>query len=224
LLRLDPWQALATRVGAIGVSCSGLAFDADRDILYCSDRELVRLDLDTGRGRRIGPLGFTAVNGLAFQKQTGTLYGTDAVQKTLIAIDTNSGKGTALGSLRPQSNLSETEQPPAYLRNFLARFSEKPVPLSAEQIRGIEGEPPLSLQLKTSFEEKTLANRALEARVSRRELTRTLYREADLVLCLLPRSCAAAASVGMRRKWTRRGGRRRHRGYCSGWVAIAVMP
>jgi hypothetical protein len=55
LLRLDPWQALATRVGAIGVSCSGLAFDADRDILYCSDRELVRLDLDTGRGRRIGP-------------------------------------------------------------------------------------------------------------------------------------------------------------------------
>jgi HAMP domain-containing protein/sugar lactone lactonase YvrE len=142
LLRLDPRQALATRVGAIGIPCSGLAFDADRDILYCSERELVRLDLDTGRGRRIGPLGFTAVNGLAFQQQTGTLYGTDAVQKTLMTIDTNSGKGTALGPLRSQSNLSETVQPPAYLRHFLARFSEKPVPLSDEQIRGIEGEPP----------------------------------------------------------------------------------
>ena len=45
------------------------------------------VDYTTGVAIAVGSLGFTDVNGLAFDPTTGTLYGTDGTTDTLLTID-----------------------------------------------------------------------------------------------------------------------------------------
>jgi hypothetical protein len=48
--------------------------------------------------RCLGALGFDDVRGLAFDRGTSRLYGVDFATRQLIAIDTFTGAGTAVGS------------------------------------------------------------------------------------------------------------------------------
>ena len=79
----------------------GLDYDPLADVLYgASDAdELLLIDPATGGATSVGPFGFTSVQDLAFDPDTGTLYGVDGVTDQLITIDEATGAGVAVGPL-----------------------------------------------------------------------------------------------------------------------------
>ncbi len=142
LIRIDPAEGEVMPIGAIGTVCAGLAFHPVERALYCSGKDLLRLDPQTGAGVSIGPLGFEAVNGLAFHPATRVLYGVDEARHALLSIDVASGQSTVIERLKPQVNQTSPPKPPPYLQALLERMSASPATLSAQQIAGIEGAPP----------------------------------------------------------------------------------
>jgi hypothetical protein len=60
------------------------------------DDNLYRIDLESGTATSVGPVGFSDVEGLAFDPG-GRLFGFDDVTNQLITIDKGSGAGTAVG-------------------------------------------------------------------------------------------------------------------------------
>lgn len=70
------------------------------------DDNLYSIDLQTGVTTLIGPVGFSDVDGLSFNRETLVLYGIDEDTDQLITINTDTGAGTTVGSLG--RNLEET--------------------------------------------------------------------------------------------------------------------
>ncbi|MEK6239282.1 MAG: hypothetical protein N2C14_31575, partial [Planctomycetales bacterium] len=64
-----------------------------------SPADLVTIDSVTGAGTSIGSLGFDFVAALAYDSNTGTVYGLDNATDQLITIDQATGVGTAVGSV-----------------------------------------------------------------------------------------------------------------------------
>jgi HAMP domain-containing protein len=98
LLRIDIERNESEILGTIDVECHGLAFDPERDILYSNNENLLELNPKNGKATIIGSIGVEGIRGLAFDSDTKTLYGADIVTNQLIHIDTQSGKGTEIGS------------------------------------------------------------------------------------------------------------------------------
>ena len=79
----------------------GLAFDELTGTLYGSDAntdQLITINVLTGQGTAVGPLGFPDVEGLTFEVGTRLLFGTDGLTLDLIEIDPLTGAGTRIGS------------------------------------------------------------------------------------------------------------------------------
>ena len=75
--------------------------DALSGTLYGSDvasDQLITIDVLTGQGTAVGPLGFPDVEGLTIESGTGILFGTDGQTLDLITIDPLTGAGTRVGS------------------------------------------------------------------------------------------------------------------------------
>lgn len=70
------------------------------DILYgaLGGHTLIRIDTSTQVSTVIGPIGFSAVGGLAFGND-GTLYGITTTNDVLLKIDLKTGKGQTLGAV-----------------------------------------------------------------------------------------------------------------------------
>jgi len=82
--------------------------------LYAIDNttdELITLDPSTGQAVIVGQIGFSDVNGLAYDSSTDMLYGVDNATGQLIEIDTTTGQGTAVGLI----GLGGMESDPGYL-------------------------------------------------------------------------------------------------------------
>lgn len=62
-----------------------------------NDNKLVRMDLATGIGTVVGSIGFSDIDGLAFNA-AGQLYGVNDDTNQLVRIDTGTGAGTAVGT------------------------------------------------------------------------------------------------------------------------------
>lgn len=71
-----------------------LAYSVRSDV----DDQLYQIDMATGVATAIGPVGFTDVEGLAFDC-AGALYGVDDITDQLISINLATGAGTAIGPL-----------------------------------------------------------------------------------------------------------------------------
>ena len=106
--------ALSEEVALIGASVGnqggafldgvrGLAYDPLQDRLFGADQDsslLVELDPSSGAVTAIGALGFPSVEALAFDENTGTLYGASSgAGRALYRIDTTTGAGTKIGDL-----------------------------------------------------------------------------------------------------------------------------
>ncbi|MFC1806106.1 YncE family protein [Planctomycetota bacterium] len=96
----------ATLVGSLGAPIiAGLAYDAGSDILYGVDtgtNKLYSIDRTSGAATEIGPFGGpTLMHGLAFDSQTGTLYGAygASAADNLYTIDTTTGAATFVGDI-----------------------------------------------------------------------------------------------------------------------------
>jgi FlgD Ig-like domain/Repeat of unknown function (DUF6923) len=63
-------------------------------LLVIDDDTLVEVDMNTGAGTDVGPIGFSDVDGLAFDPFGGYLYGVTYSGNRLIRIDPNTGAGT----------------------------------------------------------------------------------------------------------------------------------
>ncbi len=95
LMLLDVCEAEFESIGTTGFQhLCGISYGAD-GLLYGIDsytEELVRLDMVTGAGTTVGPLGRSVGNcGLSLDCLTGTLYGVDGVAGELFEIDLATG-------------------------------------------------------------------------------------------------------------------------------------
>ena len=90
-------------IGSIGFKGYGLAFDSFSNVIYSNNRELIKIDPVSGKGTLIGPIGFETVRSMAFDSNTHTLYGVNTKDNKLIKIDTRTGTGKAVDTLRDRS-------------------------------------------------------------------------------------------------------------------------
>ncbi len=98
----DTGSVPARLIGATGSThIDGLAFNPASGFLYGVDTEadiLVRMDTDDGAVTEMGGIGFKNVEGLAFSgSQPPVLHGIDNHTRTLITIDTKTGRGQTVG-------------------------------------------------------------------------------------------------------------------------------
>jgi hypothetical protein len=82
----------------------GMAYDANTGTLYGVDENdhLVTIDPATGEATHVGSIGVQAVEGLAFDPLSSTLYGSTAKPlngSQLLVIDKNTGDGTIVGTI-----------------------------------------------------------------------------------------------------------------------------
>ena len=85
-------------LGVVFISTTSYAAPIGYSVNSDGDDNLYSIDLATGAYTKIGAVGFSDVEGLAFQPGTGTLFGYDDVTDKLITIDLTTGAGTAVGS------------------------------------------------------------------------------------------------------------------------------
>jgi DNA-binding beta-propeller fold protein YncE len=97
---INQTTGIATRLWIANASRPGLAYDPGRGILWLADSlsdELKTVDPVTGGRTTVGPLLFKP-GGLAFDANTGTLYGVSYPgDAELYEIDTTTGVGTTIG-------------------------------------------------------------------------------------------------------------------------------
>jgi DNA-binding beta-propeller fold protein YncE len=108
LFSVDPATATMTELVTV-TSPAGLdelVYAPDSDTLYATiGEQILILDTDTGAARFVGTLGFKDVQGMAFDPDSGTLYGVDADSYALITIDPATGEGTGFSPrIRPMGN------------------------------------------------------------------------------------------------------------------------
>ena len=108
LYELSTGTGEATRISGGGLSGGefvpdGMAFDADANTIYgiSSSDQLITIDPSTAATTVIGPVGFVSMKALAFDPSSKTLFATsqDGFGQVLIAIDAETGHGTAVGPL-----------------------------------------------------------------------------------------------------------------------------
>ena len=106
LLTIDTTTGTGMFVGHTGFRVVGLAFDPDSGTLHgvtsspSSDPSgLVTIDTGTGAGTSVEGLGFRTVRGLAYDRNTNTLYGVVPARTDteLVTIDVNRGTGSLVG-------------------------------------------------------------------------------------------------------------------------------
>lgn len=106
LHEIDPTTGARTQIGTVSSNVgtsAGLAYDAQRDIVYLTSStldSLYRLDLATGTATLIGPFGGTQfiMHGLEFDDSTGILYGMSNHDAGLYTISTTTGAATLVGT------------------------------------------------------------------------------------------------------------------------------
>jgi len=93
---------LSRSLVAVLILLVGGAAQSKAGILYGSDvatDKLVTINTSTGAATSVGSLGFSFVDGLAFDPNTNTLYGSDDVFNDLLTINTSTGAATLVGAL-----------------------------------------------------------------------------------------------------------------------------
>ncbi len=70
-------------------------------------RPLITIDTNTGVGSTVGPLGISNVSGLAFDRNSNTLYGVATFLDQLLSINTITGDATVIGHLGGGHNAHE---------------------------------------------------------------------------------------------------------------------
>lgn len=102
--KVNDQSGQSLRISGYGLSGlrspSALTFDGSRFLAVDGELDqLFAIDPTSGRASAIGnPLGFSDVQGLAFNGSQGILYGADNASGSLIRIDTLTGQGTTIGA------------------------------------------------------------------------------------------------------------------------------
>lgn len=108
LLTINTSTGMATPVGSFGNTSSffgflSLAFDGSSNTLFAVDasvtNQLYSIDTSTGAATSVGALGVPGVRGLAFNGNSGTLFGVSNNTDSLLVIDTLTGAATIIGPL-----------------------------------------------------------------------------------------------------------------------------
>lgn len=103
LYAINPDNAHASTIGAVGFAVNGIGFDTDTATIYASVADnsgglLLTLDRISGAGSIIGRLGFNTVSSLTYDSDNHTLYGFDPTANRLLTIDTSTGAATAVAN------------------------------------------------------------------------------------------------------------------------------
>jgi hypothetical protein len=102
---IDRDTAEWTEIGVPGVIITGMAYDANHDILYGispNTDALYQIDRYTGGARVVGApggLGYENANGLAYDPVNDIIYGTDNNTNTLFTVDPITGAATAIAEI-----------------------------------------------------------------------------------------------------------------------------
>lgn len=106
MVEVAPGSGASTPLSGRGIygykQLSDFAFTPTGSILFAVDAEtdqLLTIDLDTGSGTPIGPLGFFSVTGISFGNVSTDLYGVDDETDQLISIDPSTGSAAVIGPL-----------------------------------------------------------------------------------------------------------------------------
>jgi DNA-binding beta-propeller fold protein YncE len=109
LIGIDDTTGVGGAIGPFGANSGfvvGLAHDRNTGTLYGVDPitnpnggQLVRINPDTGAAIVVGTFGFIGMNGLAFDPNTNTLYGSNSSSSRLFTIDTTTATATLVGSI-----------------------------------------------------------------------------------------------------------------------------
>ncbi|MCH8227894.1 MAG: hypothetical protein IIC63_05725, partial [Proteobacteria bacterium] len=109
LVTIDPATGRTSSVGPLGRwrDARGLAFDSHMNTLFgagsgdigTDQQQLITIDTNTGASTPLRSFGFRLVSDLAFDENTGVLYGSSWPSLQLLTIDMATGIGTAVGPL-----------------------------------------------------------------------------------------------------------------------------
>ncbi len=97
-----------TRIGGNGTAGDAIAYSDVTQTLYCADlTSLYSIDIATGNGTYIGPIGNTSIIIAMACDRDGNLFGADMVDDQLYSIDAETRAGTVIGPLGVNINFAQ---------------------------------------------------------------------------------------------------------------------
>jgi HAMP domain-containing protein len=131
LVRINPQTGAGQPLARTRPGLRSLVFDPQNGQLFGIGDVLCRIDPITGNSAPIGSTGFSQLTGLAFDPKEKKLYAVDQKSSQLVALDATTGKGKAVGIIRPPTKVPEPGSPEEVALKGKAPPPEPPLTIQA---------------------------------------------------------------------------------------------